>query len=174
MYNLTLKQREILQWIVQKVREGYLDEEFYFAYLANGDIRFMGRGAKDTSNHPFISEGVLGALMASGVILVNWSDKSIVHCTLLGEAYEAVDSNFDEAQDKMKSPAGSAVTNVSGGIIFNGGQSDIGGDAVGRDKNIYNIGSNATVNFVNGEPPNNPPSVPDIQEQDSEGKLIDL
>lgn len=109
MYNLTPKQREILQWIVQKVREGNLDEEFSFVYLACGDIRFVGRGAKDVSNHPFLSEGVLDALMASGLILVNTSDKNIVHCTLLGKAYEAVDSNFDEAVNNRNSPLFNSV-----------------------------------------------------------------
>ena len=57
-----------------------------------------------------------------------------------------------------------AVANVSGGITLNGEQNYIGGDAVGRDKNIY-IGSNASVTFVNGKPLNNPPSVPDGQEK---------
>ncbi len=64
----------------------------------------------------------------------------------------------------------SADNNVSGGITFNGGQIEIGGDAVGRDKNIYYIAPNSTVNIVSGIPPNTPPSVPDGQEQESEGK----
>ncbi len=95
MYNLTQRQKEIIQWIVQKVREENLSEEFSFVYLASGDIKFVGRGIKDVSNAPFLSEGVMNALMASGLILYNKSDKGSVHCTLLGKAYEAVDSNFD-------------------------------------------------------------------------------
>lgn len=95
MYNLTEKQKEILKWIVQKVREGNLSEEFAFVYLGNGDIRFMGRGIKDVSDHPLLTEGVLSALMASELILVDKNDMGLVHCTLRGNAYKAVDSNFE-------------------------------------------------------------------------------
>ena len=47
---------------------GNLAEEFSFVYLASGDIRFIGRGIKDVSDHPFLSSGALDALMASGLI----------------------------------------------------------------------------------------------------------
>ncbi len=104
MYNLTPKQREILQWIVQKVREGSLDEEFSFIYLASGDIHFFGGVVKDVSNHPFLSEGVLDALMASGLIIVNKKDNNIVQCTLLGKAYDAVNSHFEEVVNNQNSP----------------------------------------------------------------------
>jgi hypothetical protein len=100
MYNLTSKQKEILQWIVQNVREGNLEEEFTFVYVASGDIHFIGRGAKGVSNPPFISEGVLNALMASELILFSESDKHFIHLTLLGKAYEAVDSNFAKIEEK--------------------------------------------------------------------------
>ncbi len=104
MYNLTSKQKEILQWMVQNVREGNLDEEFTFVYLASGDIRFVGRGVKKTMlNVPFLSEGVLSALMTSGLILFSENDRNTIHCTLLGQAYEAVDSNFAETEEKQNS-----------------------------------------------------------------------
>jgi len=110
MYNLTSKQKEILQWIVQNVRAGNFDEEFTFVYLASGDILFRGRGVKkDFGKAPFISEGVLNALMTSGLIIFSKSDKSYIHCTLLGKAYEAVDSNFIETDEKPNnSPKNSA------------------------------------------------------------------
>ncbi len=104
MYNLTSKQREIIRWIVQNVREGNLDEEFSFVYLSSGDIRFMGRGAKnDFGKPPLISEGTLGALMTSGVLLYRKGDTGgYMHCTLLEKAYEAVDSNFTEKEGESR------------------------------------------------------------------------
>ena len=91
MYNLTEQQKEILRWIVQKVREGNLTEEFTFVHLGSGDIRFMGRGIKDVSDHPLLTEGVLNVLMASELILVDKSDTGAIHCILRKKAYKAVE-----------------------------------------------------------------------------------
>ncbi len=103
MYNLTPKQREILQWIVQNVRNGNLDEEFTIIRLANGGVLFRSQGAgKLPKMMPDLSNGALKAIMESGLMLVDIVDKN-VHCTLLGKAYEAVDSNFNEAEEKPKS-----------------------------------------------------------------------
>ena len=94
MYNLTSKQREILQWIIQNVRDGNLEEEFTFVRVASGDILFIGRGARNVLKPvPDLSTGALRALMQSGLILVDTANNN-VHCTLLGKAYEAVDSEF--------------------------------------------------------------------------------
>ena len=54
---LTDNQRDILRWIVQKMQEGNLAEEFTFVYLASGDIRFMGRGV-ETYPMPLFSRKV--------------------------------------------------------------------------------------------------------------------
>ena len=98
MYNLTDIQKETLRWIVMKIREGNLPEEFSFVYLDSGDIRFIGRGiGTGVSDHPPMTDGILNALQASGLILANTNDQGYVSCTLLGTAYEAVDSNFIDA-----------------------------------------------------------------------------
>jgi hypothetical protein len=96
MYNLTTKQREILKWIVKNVREANLDEEFTFVQTLSGAIIFTYGCTKEFSSLPNLSVGSLKALMESGLILVDVSSQRDVHCTLLGKAYEAIDSNFDE------------------------------------------------------------------------------
>lgn len=106
MYNLTEKQKETLRWIVQEVREGNLTEEFSFLYLASDDIRFIGKSiGKGVPIHPPITDGILRALMSSGLVLMSTSDRgNKVHCTLLGKAFEAVDSNFLKVADTRSSP----------------------------------------------------------------------
>jgi hypothetical protein len=109
MYNLTVNQREIIQWIVQNVREGNLDEEFTFIRYG-ADIVFLERGARNVSRPvPNLSSGALRALMESGLMLVDERGKGNIHCTLLGKAYEAVDSNFDESRDKPESTLNNSV-----------------------------------------------------------------
>ena len=103
MYNLTKKQREALRWIVQKVREEILPEEFIIIQSRAG-IDFLGVDNIDLSNAPPLSKGVLDALEASGLILVDQTSDSVWSVTLLGKAYEAVDSNFDEEGDMSNIP----------------------------------------------------------------------
>ena len=100
MYNLTTKQQEILKWIVKNVRETNLDEEFSFVRTLSGGYVFNYGCTKEFSSLPNLSAGCLKALMASGLLLVSISDKGNVSCVLLGKAYEAVDSNFNEIPEK--------------------------------------------------------------------------
>lgn len=111
-YNLTEKQSEMLHWIVQNVRDGKLDEEFTFVYLNNGRIRFMGGTSKVIPNPPFLSEGTLNALMASSLILVNKNENGWVNCTLLGKAYEAVDSDFNVLEDTIDIPLSNSILGI--------------------------------------------------------------
>ncbi len=95
MYNLTKKQREILRWIVNNVRDDKLHEEFSYMNSMTGTIINHG-GSKELTDIPLLTDGVMDALMASELII--YRDKSGVStkCTLLGKAYDAVDTNFDE------------------------------------------------------------------------------
>jgi hypothetical protein len=57
----------------------------------------MGFGVKgDVSDHQPLTTGVLNALEESELILVHTSDRHFVTCTLLGKAYDAVDTDFSE------------------------------------------------------------------------------
>ncbi len=98
MYNLTENQKNILKWIVYQVRSEYLEEDFYYAYSANGGVYYIGKGGK-IENSPFLSAGTMKALMASNLIIFEERKEdrfTNYHCTLLGNAYRAVDSNFGE------------------------------------------------------------------------------
>ena len=100
MYNLTNKQQEILKWIVKNVRETNLDEEFSFVRTLSGAYVFNYGCTKELVSMPNLSVGHLKALMGSDLLLVSVSNKGDVSCTLLGKAYEAVDSNFNEIPEK--------------------------------------------------------------------------
>jgi AbiTii-like protein len=113
MYNLTSKHKELLQWVVQNVRAGELNEEFTFVKGGNGDVIFVGHSARNISKPlPDLSTGALQALMGSGLILVEVLEKGKVHCTLLGKAYEAVDSNFSQTAEKPKVSTNNSIFGV--------------------------------------------------------------
>lgn len=102
MYNLTIKQQEILKWIVKNVREENLDEECSFVRTLSGEYVFNYGCIKESNLLPLpnLSVGHLKALMESGLLLVSASNEGDIDCTLLGKSYEAVDSNFNEISKK--------------------------------------------------------------------------
>lgn len=103
MYNLTENQKNILIWIVRQVRSGNLPEDFHFIYTGAGKIHYRGKGIGKIEDSPFLSIGIMKALMASNLILFEEKGEEIVsyRCTLLGNAYRAVDTNFaEEIEDK--------------------------------------------------------------------------
>jgi hypothetical protein len=108
MYNLTDQQRDALKWIVQKVHDGILPEEFIFVQLLEGwDI--VGVDNIDFSTAPHMSKGMLDALNSSGLILVTPVGKSTYRVTLLGKANDAVDSNFDEISEVPNIPFSNSI-----------------------------------------------------------------
>jgi hypothetical protein len=105
MHNLTEEQQDVMRWIVQKVRKGYLREDFSISFSWSSiplDYLQFDSGSRggNLSDHPFISEGILNALAASDMILVKYfgkQGKRRAHCTILRKAYRAVDSNFPDS-----------------------------------------------------------------------------
>jgi hypothetical protein len=107
MYNLTSGQKDLLRWFVQQVRDGNLQEEFTILFVTPELVRISElRGEVDL---PHLTKGALDALAAAGLILCDISYGSAFdsrgvrqfernrRCTLLGEAYKAVDSDFSAA-----------------------------------------------------------------------------
>ena len=118
MYNLTESQQETLRWIVRKIRDGDLAEEFSCVFLTNGKFaRFEGKGA-GIAEEPPITEGILNALMASELILAEKREKYLIHCTLRKEAYQAVDTDFGEININDTSGAKHFSTKTAIGIVL--------------------------------------------------------
>jgi len=95
-YSLTSNQQDLLRWIVEQVRSGNLTEEFTVTWIIDapkvGDLQ----GA----DVPSVTQGMLDALAAAGMLVCRhirspYSEAvTDTKCTLTGDAYEAVDSNF--------------------------------------------------------------------------------
>jgi hypothetical protein len=95
-YNLTEGQKDLLRSVVREVRAGNLREEFWVHWL--NDIE-TGIFAEYKGEHPPpVTQGALDALAASGLILgephYGQYQETSRRCTLLGNAYTAVDSDF--------------------------------------------------------------------------------
>ena len=95
-YNLTDGQKDLLRELVQEVRAGNLPEEFWVHWV--NDIQ-TGIFAEYEGEHPPpVTQGALDALAASDLILsephYGQYQESSRRCTLLGNAYTAVDSEF--------------------------------------------------------------------------------
>ena len=103
MYNLTSSQKDLLRWIVQQVREEKLPEEFSIIWrsVGKGFIPVWKGGSEE--DIPTVTQGALDALAAAGLLLCDieyYTAHSIKTelsrtCTLLGKAYEAIDSDFN-------------------------------------------------------------------------------
>ncbi len=101
-YNLTEKQREILRWVVAKVREGSLHEEFHVSWHSGGYTLIGFTGSEDEPK-PELSPAILDALEREGMLhcrvhqMTSRSGSTFEAsrtCIITGRAYEAVDSNF--------------------------------------------------------------------------------
>ncbi len=95
-YNLTESQKDIVRWMVREVRAGKLPEEFWVYWVS--DIP-EGILAEYEGEHPPVTQGGLDALAASDLILSKPHNEShgggSRKCTVLGNAFAAVDSDFD-------------------------------------------------------------------------------
>jgi hypothetical protein len=106
LYNLTDSQKDLLRWLVQQVRDGNLAEEFVIIWLTDDQSQISGFKGERNAKIPNLTKGALDALAAAELILCNISYETKTsssgarevernrRCTLLGKAYEAVDSNF--------------------------------------------------------------------------------
>jgi len=103
MYTLTSSQKDLLRRIVRQVREEKLPEEFSITWRSEGKgfVSVWKGGSEE--DIPTVTQGALDALAAAGLLLCDieyYTAHSIKTelsrtCTLLGKAYEAVDSDFN-------------------------------------------------------------------------------
>ena len=107
-YNLTESQKNLIRWVVERVRSGDLDEEFHVVWMARGPaiLGFSG-------DLPSITGNMLDALADAGLLRSTPRFRTMTStigrthprvrtqeieesrwCSLTGKAYEAVDSDF--------------------------------------------------------------------------------
>ncbi|MBW4490683.1 MAG: TIGR02391 family protein [Trichocoleus desertorum ATA4-8-CV12] len=88
--NLTETQKTLLQWLVEQVRAGMLnEEEIWFVWSFDGASLVGYQG-----NVPEVKTTTLNALHSSGCLSCDRSRPNQYKCALTNRAYEAVDSNF--------------------------------------------------------------------------------
>ncbi len=91
--NLTETQKNLLQWLVEQVRTGILDEEdisFSWSVLGTYDVvNYQGK-------IPEIKKENIDALYSCGLLVCDKGKSltSVYKCALTSRAYEAVDSDF--------------------------------------------------------------------------------
>ena len=97
MYNLTPDQKTLLRTLVASVKAKQIPEEFVFTWGDNGGFLHYP-GAKAMLPIPGVTAGALEALAESKLIHIRTQVAGpfqLKNCTLLGKAYEAVDSDFN-------------------------------------------------------------------------------
>lgn len=106
MYNLTPNQKDLLKWLVEQVRENNLPEEFTVIWGPNDIVLIPERKTTGATHVPNMSKGALDALASQDLIHVHINNDTKTaksryyqternrRITLLGKAYEAVDSDF--------------------------------------------------------------------------------
>ena len=115
-YNITDNQKKIITWIVQEIRRQNLPEEFFVVFTFNG-VSISGNQGKLPL--PDISAGALEALdRADLIIFKHLSRPSQYECTVLGKAYEAVDSNFGIKINNDKTLSHNTITGQGEHIVI--------------------------------------------------------
>lgn len=110
-FKLTEPQKNVVRWIVEDIRNGYLAEEFNVQWYMGGfDVVCMYDEVKQGSSWdepPELTPHILNVLEKAGMIHcephMSWSSskqnprqyESSRTCMLLADAYDAVDSDFD-------------------------------------------------------------------------------
>jgi hypothetical protein len=105
-YNLTEGQKDLLRKLVQEVKAGNLPEEFWVYWISETPL---GVFAEYKGEHPPpVTQGALDALAHSDLILskpyYEQHGESSRKCTLLGNAYTAVDSDFGSRMPQYAEP----------------------------------------------------------------------
>jgi hypothetical protein len=124
-YNLTEKQKDILRWIVRKIREGSLEEEFrVYQFAGDESVRISDYKGEDI---PQITRGLLDVLVQVGMMNCTphfhktnsgRTFEAFRTCVLLGLAYEAVDRNFEAPEvQPPQITVGAIVHSMSGGNV---------------------------------------------------------
>jgi nucleoside phosphorylase len=97
-YNLTESQKDIVRWLVQQTSEGNLPEDLSVTWTQVGALILGFKGSRN--DIPTIPKTTLMALENAGMIVKAVSDRGTDWtCTLTGEAYEAVASNFGATEE---------------------------------------------------------------------------
>ncbi|MBD2540531.1 TIGR02391 family protein [Coleofasciculus sp. FACHB-SPT36] len=109
MYNLTNQQKDLVRWLVQKIQEGKLNEEFGIMWVPTFDapsleaVMLDFKGTDEELSEISITQGALNVLAENKLIhcdIVYKIDKSgrqnetARKCTVMGKAYEAIDADF--------------------------------------------------------------------------------
>ena len=111
MYNLTNQQKTLVRWLVQKIREEKLNEEFeiLWVHTYNQDSVLLDagmldfKGTEEELSEISITQGALSVLSENGLIhcaITYKTEKSGKQneagrkCTIMEKAYEAVDTDF--------------------------------------------------------------------------------
>jgi uncharacterized protein (TIGR02391 family) len=96
-YNLTEGQKELMRSLVQEVRAGNLPEEFSVLWVAESPVGMIVE--HEGGDAPQVTQGALDALTDSNLIIsephYRSHGESSRTCTLVGNAFAAVDSDFD-------------------------------------------------------------------------------
>ena len=96
-YNLTNKQKELLQSLINAIEEGNLDEEFWVIHSLKG-ISLFSPGKQKGYNFPSSQslQGTLDALAQEQMITCTKRSSDEYRYVITSRAYDAVKSNFDE------------------------------------------------------------------------------
>lgn len=92
--DLTDKQIQIIKWLVKKVGEGKLEEEFslFWTISGGGCAGIMDIQLEEGEEQPCITLGIIDTLRAAGLLLIYRRATGTASCVLTGNAYEFVDS----------------------------------------------------------------------------------
>jgi len=107
--SLTEKQKDILSTLVNEIRSDRMPEEFIFIQGAEGLFlhhELLTDGFMSTDG---ITVGALEALGKAGLIYIEKDEHGTMRCTITGDAYAAIDSDFcapDTSFVKHLSPLG--------------------------------------------------------------------
>jgi hypothetical protein len=120
MYNLTPSQKELISTIVRLIREGKLTENF--TVLRDGEGGVFVQKPREKTGFRFSNTGTqaFDVLSRAQLLIVNVVHPrfGVMDCTLTGEAYTTVDSNFaapDTSFIKHLTPL-AEVTNLDGSL----------------------------------------------------------
>lgn len=87
-YNLTQSQKDLLKWLVEQAKAGFLEEEFY-AFSSGGEYRKIS-GYNGNEELPNFSASTIDALVNETLVGQSGSANF-----LTGKGFEAVENNFD-------------------------------------------------------------------------------
>jgi len=127
-YNLTEKQKKLIEWIVQKTRNNELEEGFIIIWGLRSDQPLIQGYSGNKNEIPQITIGFVDALATEKMLMVNPLFKTNYtgenyeysrRCSIMQKAYEAVDNGFDIEDTNLNNniSIGAIINNMSGGNL---------------------------------------------------------